>query len=101
MIRKILELKATNTHSGTATGMFGQIDGLSVPGAGLRSLDFPSDVQSMFADLFIPHDAGHPPAQMEPTPSPSNISTQSLVRTYGSEHDMWVLRCPNQTTGPF
>ncbi|OGM43477.1 C6 zinc finger domain protein [Aspergillus bombycis] len=71
-----------------STGMFGQIDGLSVPGAGLRSLDFPSDVQSMFADLFIPHEAGHPPAQMEPTPSPSNISTQSLVRTYGSEHDI-------------
>ncbi|KAB8067789.1 C6 zinc finger domain protein [Aspergillus leporis] len=70
------------------TGMFGQIDSLSVPGAGLRSLDFPSDVHSMFADLFIPNDAGHPPPQMEPTPSPSNISTPSLVRTYGSEHDI-------------
>ncbi|KAE8353012.1 C6 zinc finger domain protein [Aspergillus coremiiformis] len=87
-----------DAHSSTVTpaapgfeessGMFGQIDGLSVPGAGLRSLDFPSEVHSMFADLFIPNDAGHPPAQMEPTPSPSNISTQSLVRTYGSEHDI-------------
>ncbi|KAE8146824.1 C6 zinc finger domain protein [Aspergillus avenaceus] len=71
-----------------STGMFGQIDGLSVPGAGLRSLDFPSDVHSMFADLFIPDEAGHPPAPMEPTPSPSSTTTQSLVRTYSSEHDI-------------
>ncbi|PYI27035.1 C6 zinc finger domain protein [Aspergillus indologenus CBS 114.80] len=65
--------------------MFGQIDVLSIPGAGLRSLDFPSDVHSMFTDLFVPNGENSIPVQMEPTPSPSNVPSQSLVRTYGSE----------------
>ncbi|RAH69592.1 uncharacterized protein BO66DRAFT_98504 [Aspergillus aculeatinus CBS 121060] len=65
--------------------MFGQIDVLSIPGAGLRSLDFPSDVHSMFTDLFVPNGESSIPVQMEPTPSPSNVPSQSLVRTYGSE----------------
>ncbi|RAH40386.1 uncharacterized protein BO95DRAFT_468826 [Aspergillus brunneoviolaceus CBS 621.78] len=65
--------------------MFGQIDVLSIPGAGLRSLDFSSDVHSMFTDLFVPNGENSIPVQMEPTPSPSNVSSQSLVRTYGSE----------------
>ncbi|GKZ28855.1 hypothetical protein AbraIFM66950_001106 [Aspergillus brasiliensis] len=66
-----------------ASGMFGQIDVLSIPGAGLRSLDFPSDVHAMFADLFVP---GTENAHgLEPTPSPTNIPSRALVRTYGSE----------------
>jgi hypothetical protein len=68
--------------------MFGQIDVMSIPGAGLRSLDFSSDVHTMFADLFAPTNGAHHPAQMEPTPSPSNTPCHSLVRTYGSEQDM-------------
>ncbi|KKK12745.1 C6 zinc finger domain protein, partial [Aspergillus ochraceoroseus] len=74
--------------SGFEDSTFGQIDVLSVPGAGIRSLDYSSDVLSMFAELFIPHDGNNPQAQMEPTPSPSIITSPSLVRTYGSEHDI-------------
>lgn len=68
--------------------MFGQIDVLSIPGAGLRSLDFTSDVHTMFADLFVPNDGPSSHVQMEPTPSPSSVSTPSLVRAYAHEHDM-------------
>ncbi|PYH44601.1 uncharacterized protein BP01DRAFT_298324 [Aspergillus saccharolyticus JOP 1030-1] len=65
--------------------MFGQIDVLSIPGAGLRSLDFPSD---MFTDLFVPHAENAIPVQIEPSSSPSNVPSRSLVRTYGSETDI-------------
>lgn len=73
-----------------APGMFGQIDVLSIPGAGLRSLDFSTDVNTMFADLFVPNNETHQAVQMEPTPSPSNTPSHSLVRTYGSEQDMYA-----------
>ncbi|KAL3464199.1 hypothetical protein BJX64DRAFT_275938 [Aspergillus heterothallicus] len=87
-------------HSATApispdfddsAAIFGQIDVLSAPGAGLRSLDFSSDVHSMFAGLFVPNDdinisSSH--AQMEPTPSSSSISSPTVVRTYGTEHQI-------------
>ncbi|KAL4919722.1 hypothetical protein BDW62DRAFT_216648 [Aspergillus aurantiobrunneus] len=76
-------------NSTIATALFGQIDVLSAPGAGLRSLDFPSDVQSLFAGLFTPNDGGNTHVQMEPTPSSSSVSsTTSVVRTYGSEHEI-------------
>ncbi|RAL00893.1 uncharacterized protein BO80DRAFT_425286 [Aspergillus ibericus CBS 121593] len=65
--------------------MFGQIDVLSIPGAGLRSLDFSSDVHAMFADLFVPSSENNAHCQMEPTPSPSNLPCRAFVRTYGSE----------------
>ncbi|PYI11125.1 C6 zinc finger domain protein [Aspergillus sclerotiicarbonarius CBS 121057] len=68
-----------------SAGMFGQIDVLSIPGAGLRSLDFPSDVHAMFADLFVPSSENNAHGPMEPTPSPSNIPSRAFVRTYGSE----------------
>ncbi|KAL4761790.1 uncharacterized protein BDW70DRAFT_42520 [Aspergillus foveolatus] len=71
--------------------LFGQIDVLSSPGAGLRSLDFPSDFQSLFAGLLGPNDSGNTgQGRIEPTPSlsPSSVSTLSVVRTYGSEHDI-------------
>ncbi|PWY84948.1 C6 zinc finger domain protein [Aspergillus heteromorphus CBS 117.55] len=68
-----------------SSGMFGQIDVLSIPGAGLRSLDFPPGVQAMFPALFVPNGEHNAHVQMEPTPSPSNIPSQSLVRTYESD----------------
>ncbi|KAL2829970.1 hypothetical protein BDW59DRAFT_28955 [Aspergillus cavernicola] len=68
--------------------MFGEIDVLSGPGAGLRSLDFSSDVDSMLAGLLIPNDGTNPHVQMEPTPPSSSISIQSVVRTYGSDNDI-------------
>jgi hypothetical protein len=77
-----------STNLQAASAMFGQIDVLSLPGAGLRSLDFSSDVNTMFADLFPSDNGSNTQGQMGPTPSPSNIPSQPLVRTYGSEHDM-------------
>ncbi|RHZ70417.1 hypothetical protein CDV55_108467 [Aspergillus turcosus] len=71
-----------------SSAMFGQIDVLSLPGAGLRALDFSSDVNTMFADLFTSNNGNNTHGQMEPTPSPSNIPSRPRVRTYGSEHDI-------------
>ncbi|RDW62973.1 uncharacterized protein DSM5745_10084 [Aspergillus mulundensis] len=76
------------------SALFGQIDVLSNPGAGLRSLDFTSDFQSLFAGLFAPNDSGNTTdSHIEPTPSltSSSVSSPSMVRAYGSEHDMWVV----------
>lgn len=61
---------------------------LSMPGAGLRQLDFPSDVQSMFSDIFSIGDGNRSQVQMEPTPSPPAVPGQCSVRTYGSESEM-------------
>jgi hypothetical protein len=68
--------------------MFGQIDVLSLPGAELRALDHSSDMNTMFADLFPLNNGSNTQGQMEPTRSPSNIPSQPMVRTYGSEQDM-------------
>ncbi|KAH2455749.1 hypothetical protein KXW63_003703 [Aspergillus fumigatus] len=68
--------------------MFGQIDVLSLPGAELRALDHSSDMNTMFADLFPLNNGSNTQGQMEPTRSPSNIPSQPMVRTYGSEQDI-------------
>ncbi|EFE36860.1 uncharacterized protein ARB_04386 [Trichophyton benhamiae CBS 112371] len=70
--------------------IFTQVDDLAVPGAGLRHLDFPVDVQSMFEGLFVPPNAqqqvpvhstpAHPPA-VPPAEPPR-------VRLYGNEQDI-------------
>ncbi|KAL4968823.1 uncharacterized protein BDV14DRAFT_166807 [Aspergillus stella-maris] len=70
------------------SALFGQIDLLSAPAAGLRALDFSSDVQSLFAGLFVPNDGGSSHVQMEPTPSLSSVSSSTVVRTYGSEQEI-------------
>ncbi|KAL5341553.1 hypothetical protein BJX70DRAFT_40428 [Aspergillus crustosus] len=70
------------------SSLFGQIDVLSGSAAGIRALDIHPDVQHMFADLLVPNSSGNAHVQMEPTPSPSSMSSQSLVRTYGSEHEI-------------
>jgi hypothetical protein len=77
-----------STNLQAASAMFGQIDVLSLPGAGLRALDYSSDVNAMFADLFPSNNGSNTQGQMEPTSSPSNIPSQPMVRTYGSEQDM-------------
>lgn len=69
-----------------AAGMFNQIDPLALPGAGLRHLDFPTEVQSMFEDLFIPGDGTQSQVQMEPVPAAR--PKPSMVRSYGNESDM-------------
>ncbi|KAL3472955.1 hypothetical protein BJX99DRAFT_203494 [Aspergillus californicus] len=71
-----------------ATAMFGDIDVLSDPSAGLRNLDFTSDVLPMFGLYNMPNDGSGTHVPMEPTPSSSSISSQSVVRTYGSEHEI-------------
>ncbi|KAJ5893527.1 hypothetical protein N7495_005218 [Penicillium taxi] len=65
------------------SGMFSQIDVLSLPGAGLRHLDFPQ-VASMFQDYYS-GDASHVPIESMPSPLGS---TRCLVRTYGSEPEI-------------
>jgi hypothetical protein len=69
-----------------APGMFNQIDELSVPGAGLRHLEFQSEVPSMFQGFFS-GDGGQSHMQVPLIP-PSLNSAQSFVRTYGSEPEM-------------
>lgn len=68
------------TNNFLAAGMFGQIDVLSAPGAGLRHLDF--GMSPMFQSYIA---EGTP--QMEHITSPLE-STQYFVRTYGSEPEM-------------
>lgn len=65
--------------------MFGQIDPMSLPGAGLRHLDF-QDVHGMFDGMFIPREGEHPPAVPQSAPTP--VRKQPMVRAYGSEQDM-------------
>lgn len=67
--------------------MFGEIDVLSLPGAGLRHLDFPQ-VSSMFQGYYSGDGSpSHVHVHMEPIPSPLG-DTQCWVRTYGSEPEM-------------
>ena len=65
--------------------MFSQIDVLSLPGAGLRHLDFPQ-VSSMLQSYFL-GDGNATQTHMELVPSPLS-DTQCFVRTYGSEPEM-------------
>ncbi|KAM5473746.1 hypothetical protein MferCBS49748_000710 [Microsporum ferrugineum] len=67
--------------------IFTQVDDLAVPGAGLKHLDFPVDVQSMFEGLFVPPQQqapAHPTAAHPPVPAPE----PPRVRLYGSEQDI-------------
>ncbi|KAJ5690248.1 hypothetical protein N7462_004640 [Penicillium macrosclerotiorum] len=68
-----------------APGMFSQIDVLSLPGAGLRHLDFPQ-VASVFQGYF-PGDENSSQIHMELMPSPLT-ATSCFVRTYGSEPEI-------------
>jgi hypothetical protein len=73
------------TNDVTAPGMFSQIDVLSMPGAGLRHLDYPQ-VGSLFQG-FYGGDESPSHVHMEAMPSPMS-TTSCLVRTYGSEPEM-------------
>ncbi|KAJ5370825.1 uncharacterized protein N7496_006917 [Penicillium cataractarum] len=66
-------------------GMFSQIDVLSLPGAGLRHLDFPQ-VGSLFQG-FYGGDGSPSHVHLEAMPSPMS-TTSCLVRTYGSEPEI-------------
>ncbi|KAJ5654010.1 hypothetical protein N7490_001013 [Penicillium lividum] len=67
-------------------GMFTQIDVLSLPGAGLRHLDFPQQVSPMFQGYYAGEsDPTHVP--LEPMPSPLTRA-QCYVRAYGSEPEI-------------
>lgn len=68
-----------------APGMFNQIDELSLPGAGLRHLDFQSEIPSMFQSFFTGD--GSQSHMQVPLISPPLNSTP-FVRTYGSEPEM-------------
>ncbi|KAJ5492257.1 hypothetical protein N7453_010354 [Penicillium expansum] len=74
------------THRSLAPGMFNQIDDLSLPGAGLRHLDFQSEVPSMFQSFFAGD--GSQSHMQVPLMSPPLNSAQPFVRTYGSEPEI-------------
>ncbi|KAJ5587356.1 uncharacterized protein N7459_003121 [Penicillium hispanicum] len=76
---------ASPTEFEEPSGMFSQIDVLSMPGAGLRHLDFPQ-MSSMFQSYFA-GDGNTPHVHMELTPSPLS-DTQCFVRVYGSEPEI-------------
>lgn len=71
-----------------AAGIFTQIDDLALPGAGLRHLDFQAEVPSIFQGIF--NSDGTQSHMQVPPISPSLINTESYVRTYGSEPEMYV-----------
>ncbi|KMU78827.1 hypothetical protein CISG_01867 [Coccidioides immitis RMSCC 3703] len=78
--------------------LFNQVDTLAVPGAGLRALDFPNEVQSMFEGLFMPgSSASYPALASEPVPTPLPPSAPTRVRVYGSEQD--IVPSPPRTEG--
>ncbi|KAJ5997483.1 hypothetical protein N7522_009143 [Penicillium canescens] len=68
-----------------ASGMFSQIDDLALPGAGLRHLDLQSEMPPIFQGYFTGEGQSH--MQVPPMP-PSTTSSQSFVRTYGSEPEI-------------
>lgn len=69
------------------------VDTLAVPGAGLRDLDFPADIQSMFENFMGSPNSGTATSGTGSVSAPS-IKLQSppreptRVRVYGNEHDM-------------
>ncbi|EZG08241.1 hypothetical protein H106_02433 [Trichophyton rubrum CBS 735.88] len=70
--------------------IFTQVDDLAVPGAGLRHLDFPVDVQSMLEGLFVPPNAQQQvPVHSTPAhPPPVPPAEPPRVRLYGNEQDI-------------
>ena len=66
--------------------MFNQLDSLGMPAAGLKQLDFPMEVQSMFQDMFVPSNRDAPQAGLEAQPVP--VQNSPIARVYGSEADM-------------
>lgn len=77
--------------------MFTQIDVLSLPGAGLRHLDFPQQVSSLFQGYYAGDaDAAHVPLELMPSPL---TGAQCYVRTYGSEPEMYVYPDPMACVG--
>lgn len=66
--------------------MFNQLDSLGMPAAGLKQLDFPVDVHSMFQDMLVPSQSHAP--QVEPGVQDVPIVKKPNVRVYDSEEDM-------------
>jgi hypothetical protein len=69
--------------------LFDQFDALAIPGGGLRHLDYPTDVQSMFEELLVPasDQDTREAASIDVVPNLlPNITPR--VRVYGSEQDM-------------
>lgn len=82
------QINIVTPSNGILAGMFSQIDDLSLPGAGLRHLDFQAEVPSIFQGLF--NSDGTQSHMQVPPISPSLMGTESYVRTYGSEPEMYV-----------
>ncbi|CAG8239465.1 unnamed protein product [Penicillium salamii] len=80
------QINIVTPSNGILAGMFSQIDDLSLPGAGLRHLDFQAEVPSIFQGLF--NSDGTQSHMQVPPISPSLMGTESYVRTYGSEPEI-------------
>lgn len=72
--------------------MFNQLDTLGMPAAGIKQLDFPMEVQSLFQEMLVPSQNDPAPAQLGMEPAP--IEKKPNVRVYGSEEDMYALYFP-------
>lgn len=78
-------MKSQVADTAPAPAIFNQIDVLSLPGAGLRHLDFPN-VGSLFQGFYTGDDSS---SQLQMETVPPSMSTRScFVRTYGSESEM-------------
>ncbi|EPS32527.1 hypothetical protein PDE_07487 [Penicillium oxalicum 114-2] len=75
----------SSTEFSDSPAIFNQIDVLSLPGAGLRHLDFPN-VGSLFQGFYTGDDSS---SQLQMETVPPSMSTRScFVRTYGSESEI-------------
>lgn len=66
--------------------MFNQLDSLAMPAAGLKQLDFPMEVQSMFQDMLAPSERITSQVELDVQDVPA--LKKPNVRVYGSEGDM-------------
>ncbi|KAK2766980.1 hypothetical protein FQN54_006297 [Arachnomyces sp. PD_36] len=66
--------------------MFNQLDSLGMPAAGIKQLDFPVEVQSMFQEMFVPAQRDTSQTGMDVQAAP--IEKKPIVRLYGSEEDI-------------
>lgn len=83
------QIPLASTDDSTASEIFDQIDLLSLPGAGLRHLDFQSDIPSIFQGVYSSD------GFINTVPSELGSASPCLVRTYGSEPEMCVA-CSHQ-----
>lgn len=66
--------------------MFNQLDSLGMPAAGIKQLDFPGEINSMFQDMFAPSQKDTSQDEIGAQDVP--VAKKPNVRVYGCEEDM-------------